>query len=104
MPTGLSPNQIQAILARLRGAKKPTNQWQYFPPPSIQRRRRAKQKTAAPKTCAYCGGKIGQGFEQITIPRMIQIRICAPCRLKMYNWIHEQMEKENGDKAAEHKG
>jgi hypothetical protein len=78
---------------------KPTNQWKYSFVPTVQRirRKRGKPRTPAPKCCSYCGGKIGQGFKQITIPRLIQVRICAACLLKAYNWVFSQIEKgKNG--------
>jgi hypothetical protein len=94
--------QMAALYAALNARRfKANNQWKYqFSPPTQQQRRRSsKPKTPAAKACSYCGGKVGQGFKQITIPRVIQIRICAACQLKLFNWVFEQMGKgKDGDK------
>jgi len=88
---------VSQAMAVVRGAmmNRPRQPWNYAF--TVKRRRKSKTKTPSPKVCSYCGGKIGQGFKQITIPRIIQVRICAACLLKAYNWVFAQIEKEKGE-------
>lgn len=93
----LSVQQAKAIVRGAMMNKPPSQIWNYAFNPLPRRRRGGKPKTPSPKICSYCGGKVGQGFKQITIPRIIQVRICAACLLKAYNWVFAQIEKEKND-------
>jgi len=102
--TAMSVKQARAIvIGAMMNQCASQRQWGYaFNPLSpVQKRRKSKTRTPSPKVCSYCGGKVGQGFKQVTIPRLIQVRICAACVLRMYNWVFSQIEKEkNGTSGA----
>jgi len=104
----MSVSQAKAIIASTMNPpptwQAATGPWQPAKSRWQSRRRNTKSRTPAPKVCSYCGGKIGQGFKQITIPRIIQVRICAACLLKAYNWVFSQIEKEKNDKTVEPNG
>jgi hypothetical protein len=72
--------------------------------PAVWKPRRTsnkKPRMEQPKVCSYCGGKVGQGFKEITIPKMVRIRICAPCQLSIFNWVMDQIKKEKNVQTTE---